>query len=743
MKQKLSILVLILIVVAVAAAQSIFYGPRTVDDLFISLRYADNLLAGHGLVYNPGEPPVEGFSNPIWVALQALVMWVGVEGVTATKLLSGVSLVGLLGATWAAGRELLGLSSSSAWLAVAAVALNSYVVSWAWLGLETPLYLALMLGYAAALHARMGQADAERSVWGALGVGGLAFGLLACRPEGGLFVLAIGVALLAEASDGAEARSRFMAAVPPAVVAGLGFVAALLARLTYYGKWAPHTYDSKQGAGFGLEKLEPLWGQGATPPELAAVVLAGGLAVWLGVRERRWVPLAMASATALFVAGVEVDWMPNQRHMLPLWLAAALCLAWGADPLAQWALEGEEAERRWLWVGGLSLAALIGCGAAQAAIDSRFSIFDFRTHGRGEAWVRWKGAQTWEDAWRGVRRVVPEHARTRYIHHHGMIKQLYRVIEHSDAPEAESWYVGRDIGRVGYYSPIRIFDTPGLFTPNAIPPRGEGVTLPMVGAALLPRPVVAELDTPWARIAGRDPSLTRPWEVTAGKRSMPWRLELREGGTPPTAPQLLARYDRVAGRLPTGFYMATLYGESVGALMEARGHWAHMQFEGLEGGFVMEEAPAASPEWRGRGGVLDGVVRLHGCRVQVLDPGGELEAGADVMPGGLARLECAWSARRRLRRAYTVFAHVMVGDERRMQLDHPPAQGVMPTWRWPEGAIVRDVATFPIPEALAGQEVEVRVGLFEGEHRARVAPERAADAQGRVRGPTLRVGGGR
>lgn len=43
-------------------------GPRTVDDAFITFRYARNLLAGHGLVYNPGEW-VLGTTTPLYALL--------------------------------------------------------------------------------------------------------------------------------------------------------------------------------------------------------------------------------------------------------------------------------------------------------------------------------------------------------------------------------------------------------------------------------------------------------------------------------------------------------------------------------------------------------------------------------------------------------------------------------------------------------------------------------------------------
>lgn len=43
------------------------------DDAMISMRYAKNLAGGHGLVWNPGGERVEGFTNPLWVGIMALV----------------------------------------------------------------------------------------------------------------------------------------------------------------------------------------------------------------------------------------------------------------------------------------------------------------------------------------------------------------------------------------------------------------------------------------------------------------------------------------------------------------------------------------------------------------------------------------------------------------------------------------------------------------------------------------------
>ena len=45
-------------------------GPRVIDDAYIIFRYAQNLLNGNGLVFNPGEP-VFGITTPLFALLLA------------------------------------------------------------------------------------------------------------------------------------------------------------------------------------------------------------------------------------------------------------------------------------------------------------------------------------------------------------------------------------------------------------------------------------------------------------------------------------------------------------------------------------------------------------------------------------------------------------------------------------------------------------------------------------------------
>lgn len=46
-----------------------------VDDAMISMRYARNLAQGHGPVWNAGQPPVEGFTNPGWMLVMTVLHW--------------------------------------------------------------------------------------------------------------------------------------------------------------------------------------------------------------------------------------------------------------------------------------------------------------------------------------------------------------------------------------------------------------------------------------------------------------------------------------------------------------------------------------------------------------------------------------------------------------------------------------------------------------------------------------------
>src|SRR2546430_1281865 len=63
-----------------------------VDDAMISMRYAQHIAAGAGPVWNVGQPPIEGFTNPAWVAWMAIV-----QGAAVPERMTSLVIVVALG----------------------------------------------------------------------------------------------------------------------------------------------------------------------------------------------------------------------------------------------------------------------------------------------------------------------------------------------------------------------------------------------------------------------------------------------------------------------------------------------------------------------------------------------------------------------------------------------------------------------------------------------------------------------
>ncbi len=266
------------------------------DDAFITFRYADNVAAGLGPVWNRGER-VEGYSSPLWLGIltagkvfgAALPTFAGVLGVACSALC--LVLAHRLALEIAQRRVV-------AAVACAATSLVYPLYFWAPAGLETALFTALVTFGAWTLVAP--------SPWRwslAAAVLGVA------RPEGPF--LACALAVLARLAHGpAAVRPRFLGL-------GLGPAAAwFIFRRAYYGDWLPNTYYAKATGQllFRLESgiLYASWALGL----LAATTLA----LWLaGIADRKIrCALALLALVLAAVVGEGGDWMWHGRMLLPV-----------------------------------------------------------------------------------------------------------------------------------------------------------------------------------------------------------------------------------------------------------------------------------------------------------------------------------------------------------------------------------------------------------------------------------------
>ncbi len=297
---------------------SLFWG-WIVDDAGISFAYARNFADGNGLVSQPGFEPVEGYSNPLWVALQAPLMLVGLfDPVITPKLLS----LALVGASFVVLYQTMALAAGAPggrWAQVAPglplllLSLNTSFVVWTTSGLENPLFvlelcLLLYLSMRAVLG---GELTGSRAV--ALGLVAAAAALT--RPDGVLLALAYPV-LVVGMCGLAWARARHLLSY----VAGFAApMAAFLAfRLAYFGELYPNTYYAKGGVSIenlGAKASDLLDSVlGFSQPEVQwlvlAVVVAGVVAIRRPALRVAGVFLACSAAGVLLLPP---DWMRESR----------------------------------------------------------------------------------------------------------------------------------------------------------------------------------------------------------------------------------------------------------------------------------------------------------------------------------------------------------------------------------------------------------------------------------------------
>jgi hypothetical protein len=211
------------------------------DDAFISLRYAENLLAGHGLVYNPGER-VEGYTNLLWTLLLAGLMKAGIPPVTATELpgLAAYAALALGLARWSWRRSRAG-GPPFLPLAAGLVLVSDDFHVWATGGLETLLFTALAVQ--ALLLTRLSPGT-RRAAAGA----GVLFALLVLTRPDGLLFAAAGAASWwlprGRLSRGARLHRTLLSVAPV-----LAVLAVLVPwKLAYYGDLFPTAFYSKSAA---------------------------------------------------------------------------------------------------------------------------------------------------------------------------------------------------------------------------------------------------------------------------------------------------------------------------------------------------------------------------------------------------------------------------------------------------------------------------------------------------------------
>jgi len=316
------------ILLSFLACMMAYMWPFLADDALISLRYAARLAAGKGLTWNDAGPPVEGYSNLLWVLLCAGLHSAGVPIVLAARILGiACSLLCVHGVLRLIARATQ--DNTAQWVGGLVVALSAPLAIWGIGGLEQPLLLLLLL-LAMAQLAPAFEANilptAKQSTCAGILLG------LACltRPDTPLWVAAVAATIVWQ--YGFAAPSLRVALLLSGVAAAF-WAGQLLFREAYYHSLWPNTAYAKiaftparclEGAKylvrFGIDHC------------IFGVIAVAQLLVWY--RKKTIPPIAVlwlvpTVVWATYLVAIGGDIFPGFRHGILLLPLLALLTAFG------------------------------------------------------------------------------------------------------------------------------------------------------------------------------------------------------------------------------------------------------------------------------------------------------------------------------------------------------------------------------------------------------------------------------
>lgn len=244
------------------------------DDVMISMTYARNLAEGHGLVWSPGEAPLEGFTNPLWTLYLSFLHLISPVDRWAPALvaLSGIGglVAGVFGVDALARR--LNANDSGRLFALVSAATLYAPAFWSVHGFEISFLIAVNTWMiVVALD------PTERRIRTALILGAL--GSLALLTRLDSIVLTGGIIALRLLRF--DRRVFVELAIAGAMIIAVGVV-LFVARYAYFGDWLPNTAYLK------LSNM-PMWER-----------LRAGLAADYHAAIR-WAPLGLLALAPVFV----------------------------------------------------------------------------------------------------------------------------------------------------------------------------------------------------------------------------------------------------------------------------------------------------------------------------------------------------------------------------------------------------------------------------------------------------------
>ncbi|MFT3775378.1 MAG: hypothetical protein QM820_59285 [Minicystis sp.] len=390
-------LILIAALLPAIGLAAAFWG-YTLDDSFITFRYAKNLAAGLGPVFNAEGPHAEGSTGFLWVLVMALPHLVGMDALLFAKLAGFAALATSAAAAGAIGYQLTEGRDPPARRSVAATAaaivatipvLHVSAVS----GMETALFTAATTAFFAAQVAFARQPGPRF----AAAIAALALTMGLTRPEGNL-VAGAGIAASLLLAAPADRRALLTRSLALFVVPGALFFAW---RYRYYGHPFPLSFYLKvagQGGFAGLGSVISFVGWIAV--HLGLPLLFGVVALTADdpARRRAAPPIVAALALVAFMTRPAHIMGENHRFLVPITPLAAAVAALGLGAIEA-AIAASTPRRLPVMLVRYGAVALI---AASFLVRARPFLDSARAYGTGlrtahmalgKRLARWSGNQ--------------------------------------------------------------------------------------------------------------------------------------------------------------------------------------------------------------------------------------------------------------------------------------------------------------------------------------------------------------
>ncbi len=419
------------LIAALALAARLLPAPRTIDDAFITFRYARNLLAGAGFVFNPGER-VLGTTTPLYTLLMAALAgmsgssnypWLALLVNALADALTCLLLIRF--GERLSRRRAVGLALGWLW------AVSPMSVTFAIGGMETSVFILILTLSTDLYLAGRTRAAALTSAL-----------LLLTRPDGALFVGPVILDLVWR-----RARERRL----PWAEAGIFLLALapwVIFATLYFGSPIPHTITAKSLAyrlppGAALVRLIQHYGT----PFFEHLVFGP---IWPGIGFILYLLISLVGALAL----LRRDGRAWPVALFP-WLYFVAFAA--PNPLIfRWYLAPPLPFYFLLILAGIAKIAddisTTGIPPASSLLPPAFCLLAFIFS--LNAWVLHPD--------HGPRAPAPDMAWHK-------LELLYTEVgqELAGRVTPETLVAAGDVGALGYYSNTRILDTVGLMSPEA------------------------------------------------------------------------------------------------------------------------------------------------------------------------------------------------------------------------------------------------------------------------------------